>query len=82
MPRVKLRSKAGIIKRNCCKIKMNSPRRVIDYSTFEKTPQLIRRHYTRRKQLFITAKILLRKKKLASTNKKTISLFKFKKKMA
>jgi len=80
MPRVKLRSNAGIIKRTCCKIKMNSPRRVIDYAIFEKTPQLIRRHYTRRKQLFITAKVLLRKKSLHQQIKKQLVYLNLKKK--
>jgi len=58
MPRVRLRRKSGITKIRLCKLKMNSPERVINYDYLKGKLNITRSQYTRRKKLFSAHKTL------------------------
>jgi len=78
MPRVRLRRKSGIKKRKFCKLKMNSPERVIDYTSLQERFQFARKHYKKRKKLFVTTKSLLISNRRSAAHGSKILMQKFK----
>lgn len=52
MPKVKLRRKSGIKKKRLCKLRLNSPENIVDYSCIFKKISITKKHFKKRKKLF------------------------------